>query len=203
MPLTLPHVRVASRARGIAWLAWSTSSRSAAVTDLFTLSSRVSWPERPSSARASPTCRLSVPFLGPPGQDTVPDRPQPVHGLVLAPAEVVVQPHVFRVEPVVHIGAGRIWLVYVGVDPAHGVGRGRHVRVGARGDRRVDGRTQGPPLPGTDHAERAPGRADDPPGQPAVHQYRTFAPLPVQRDQPMGSGRQRASLLVQQLLQRY
>src|SRR5712672_2328334 len=102
MPLTLPHVRVASRARGIAWLAWSTSSRSTAVTDLFMLSSRVSWP-----GWASLVCRLSVPFLGPLGQDTVPDRPQPVHGLVLAPAEVVMQPHVFRVELVVYIGASR------------------------------------------------------------------------------------------------
>src|SRR5207247_4509094 len=131
MPLTLPHVRVASRARGIAWLAWSTSSRSTAVTDLFMLSSRVSWPGWPSSARASLVCRLSLPFLGPLGQNTVPDRPQPVHGLVLAPAEVVMQPHVFRVELVVYIGPCRIWLVYSGVAPAHAARRGRLVQGAA------------------------------------------------------------------------
>ena len=84
-------------------------------------------------------------------------RAQPVHDLVRPAPEIVVQPHVLGVQLVVHVRAGRVRPVDVPVDPAHGGRRGRHVRVGARGDRRVDGRTQRRPLPGPDHAERAPG----------------------------------------------
>src|ERR1700744_4537217 len=61
------------------------------------------------------------------GQRPVPDRAQPVHDLVLAPAEIVVQPHVLRVQLVVHLGAGAVGPVDAGLDPAHGRGPGRHV----------------------------------------------------------------------------
>ena len=71
-------------------------------------------------------------------------------------AEVVVQPLVLRVQLVVDVGAGRVGRVHRVLLAAHGRGGGRHVRVGARRDRGVDGRAERGALAGGDDAERAP-----------------------------------------------
>jgi len=90
-------------------------------------------------------------------RSSVADGAQPVHDLVRAAPEIVVQLHVLGVQLVVHVRAGLVRPVDVLLDPAHSGRRGRDVRVDARGDGRVDGRTQRRPLPGPDHGQRAPG----------------------------------------------
>ena len=67
---------------------------------------------------------------------------QPVHHVVGAPAEVVVQPRVLGVQPVIAVG-GRLVGPVDAVAPAAHHGSGRpHVRVGAGRDRGVDGRAE-------------------------------------------------------------
>ncbi len=92
----------------------------------------------------------------PGGEHPVAEGPQPVHDLVGAAAEVVVQPHVLGVQLVVDVGAGRVGRVHRVLLAAHGRGGGRHVGVGARRDRGVDGRAERGALAGGDDAERAP-----------------------------------------------